>query len=97
MPGSPRTISVVARGRGRLSRLRLVLPDQSGPLVYDAALARELLARTAELPSGRRALVAILTEYRRALHDLAAGHGEADPDHRVRPLAGSGARRAGTA
>ena len=73
MPGNPRTISVACRGHGRLSRLRLVMPDQPEPRVYDAELARELLARTAELPSGRRALVRILAEYRRALRDLASG------------------------
>ncbi len=40
---------------------------------YDAALARELLARTCELPASKPALVTMLTEYRRALHDLAVG------------------------
>ena len=40
------------------------------------AAARELLARTAELPTGRRELLTVLGEYRRALSAL-AGRGEA--------------------
>jgi hypothetical protein len=36
-------------------------------------MARELLARTCELPSSKRALLVILTEYRHALHGLAVG------------------------
>lgn len=39
---------------------------------YDAALARELLASTGELPSSKRALIVMLTEYRHALADLAS-------------------------
>ena len=40
------------------------------------AAARELLVRTAELPSGRRELLTVLGEYRRALFAL-AGRGDA--------------------
>jgi hypothetical protein len=70
-PDSPaKTIAVPARGHGRSSRLRLKYPDQSDHPTYDAALARELLARTGELPDSRRALIVLLTEYRHALHDL---------------------------
>ncbi len=71
MPDKTRTISVTARGHGRFSRLLLACPDRAESPVYDAALARELLARTGEFPSSKRALLAILTEYRHALHDLA--------------------------
>ena len=74
MPNQPQTISVTRR-RSRLARLRLVRPDKAGNAGYDAARARELLARTAEIPFGKRALLAILTEYRHALHDLAYGPG----------------------
>ena len=71
MPGKPRTISVTTHGHGSFARSALVCPDQAQRSVYDAALARELLAGTAEFPSSKRALLAILTEYRHALHDLA--------------------------
>ena len=40
------------------------------------AAARELLLRTAELPNGKRELLAVLGEYRRALFAL-AGRGDA--------------------
>jgi hypothetical protein len=36
------------------------------------AAARDLLARTAELPGSKRGLLAVLGEYRRALFDLVA-------------------------
>ena len=44
----------------------------------DAALvqsARQLLRQTAELPEGERELLAVLGEYRRALHALVVGNG----------------------
>jgi hypothetical protein len=44
----------------------------------DAALvqsARQLLMHTAELPEGERELLAVLGEYRRALHALVVGNG----------------------
>ena len=41
---------------------------------YDADLAWELLSRTSEFPSSRSDMLAVLHEYRYALHDvLAAG------------------------
>jgi len=40
------------------------------------SLARELLSRTGEIPSSRRGLLAILTEYRHALSALAAESAE---------------------
>jgi hypothetical protein len=70
-----RTISVARRGT-RFSRLKVEYPEcvLDGPLrlQYDADLARELLSRTAELPSSKCGLLAVLTEYRRALAALAA-------------------------
>ena len=73
-----RTISV-ARRRKRFSRLQVEYPDRvlGGPLrlQYDVALARELLSRTAELPSSKRGLLGVLTEYRRARVALAAEPG----------------------
>lgn len=38
---------------------------------YDAAMARELLAMTAEFPNTKGALLILLTEYRHALYDMA--------------------------
>lgn len=84
---APRTITVAARSHSRFARLRLrrptaarpwssrfnvAHPDRTAYSVYDAPLARELLARTAELPASKRALIVMLTEYRHALSDLAA-------------------------
>lgn len=73
-----RTISV-ARARTRFSRLKVEYPDRDlhGPLrlQYDVDLARELLSRTAELPSSKCGLLAVLTEYRRALAALATKPG----------------------
>jgi hypothetical protein len=73
-----RTISVARRGT-RFSRLKVEYPEcgLNGPprLRYDVALARELLSRTAELPSNKRGLLAVLTEYRHALAALAAEPG----------------------
>jgi len=62
-----RTIAVAARGRSRLSRLRVRYPDRDEYRRYDADLARELLARTGELPGSKRELIALLAEYRKAL------------------------------
>ncbi|SRR5258708_39970676 len=79
-----RTIAIRARGRRRLSRLRLTYPDQVAYPNYDAEFARELLIRTAEIPDSKRALIVMLAEYRHALRDLAVppdispGH---DRDH----------------
>ena len=47
----------------------------------DAALvqsARQLLVQTAELPEGERELLAVLGEYRRALHALVVDNGRVD-------------------
>ncbi len=77
------TISVTRR-RTRFPRLTVEYPQRVGNgsprLHYDAALARELLSRTAELPSSKRDLLAVLTEYRHALAALAA-----EPDERESP------------
>jgi hypothetical protein len=73
-----RTISVTRRGTP-FSRLRVEYPEcvlNGRPrLHYDVALARELLSRTGELPSRKRDLLAVLTEYRRALVALAVEPG----------------------
>lgn len=70
-----RTIAVRARGIGRLRRLKVEYPaldvSDRQRSHYDAALARELLIRTGEIPFSRRGLLAVLTEYRRALTSLA--------------------------
>jgi hypothetical protein len=47
----------------------------------DAALvqsARQLLRQTAELPKGERELLAVLGEYRRALHAFVVSNGSVD-------------------
>jgi hypothetical protein len=47
----------------------------------DAALvqsARQLLKQTAELPEGERELLAVLGEYRRALHAFVVSNGSVD-------------------
>lgn len=84
-----RTISV-ARRRTRLPRLKAEYPKcvLNGPPrpQYDLALARELLSRTAELPSTKRGLLAVLTEYRHALAALAAdpgARGSATPNNHI--------------
>jgi hypothetical protein len=41
-------------------------------------VARDLLARTVELPASRRDLLAVLTEYRAALHAFATHHDQPD-------------------
>lgn len=62
---------VMTVGRyGRLSRLKFTYPDQAQHPSYDAALARELLTRTCELPASQRGLVLLLAEYRHALQAL---------------------------
>jgi len=66
-----RTIEVTASRPSRFSRLRVVYPDHAPHPAYDAVLARELLGRTGEFPDSKRGLVALLTEYRHALHALA--------------------------
>lgn len=40
---------------------------------YDTATARELLAMTGEFPNTKSGLLILLTEYRHALYDIAAG------------------------
>ena len=82
-----RTVAVAARSRSRFSRLRLRYPDRQRPRLvpfsgryaraaehprYDAELSMELLRRTGELPGSKRDLVALLTEYRLALHAVAS-------------------------
>jgi hypothetical protein len=71
-----RTIAVRASGIWRLRRLTVEYPslavNDRRRSHYDAALARELLSRTGEIPFSRRGLLAVLTEYRRALASLAA-------------------------
>jgi len=46
-------------------------PDPAGHPRYDNAAARELLARTSDLPGSKNDLITLLTEYRHALHALA--------------------------
>ena len=68
-----RTIGVTARSSSRFARLRVRYPlDYRGDHHYDAELARELLARTAEFPQSKHDLEIVLTEYRYALGDLIA-------------------------
>jgi hypothetical protein len=52
------------------------------------AAARELLARTAELPSSKRELLAILSEYRAALFTFAVENDKPHWGRRVAVLAG---------
>jgi hypothetical protein len=89
--GGRRTISVAARRLSRFSPLKVELPEwviQGTPRPkYDADLAWELLARTAEFPSSRTGMLAVLHEYRYALHDvLAAGPGHTEQTD-MRPAA----------
>lgn len=84
---SARTVTVAARSRSRFARLKLRYPARqrsrfvpfSGGYAraaehprYDAELSMELLRRTGELPGSKRDLVALLTEYRLALHAVAS-------------------------
>jgi hypothetical protein len=77
--GVRRTISVTAWRISRFSPLKVELPEcviQGTPWPeYDADLAWALLSRTAELHSSRSGMLALLHEYRYALHDVLA----ADP------------------
>ena len=81
------TVTVTARSRSRFARLRLRYPDRQRPRFvsfsgrdaraaqhpcYNAELSMELLSRTGELPGSKRDLVALLTEYRLALHAVAS-------------------------
>ncbi len=79
-----RTIAVTARGQGLFARLRLTYPDTELDRPYDAALARELLASTCDLPAGKRALIAMLIEYRHALADLTTSPGQSRPRQTAR-------------
>jgi len=76
-----RTISVAARRISHFSPLRVQLPDwviQGTPRPpYDADLARELLSNTGEFPRSRSGMLAVLHEYRYALHDVLTS----DPGH----------------
>ena len=66
-----RTIGVTARSSSRFARLKVRYPhDYRGDRHYDAELARELLARTSELPQSKHDLEVVITEYRYALQDL---------------------------
>jgi hypothetical protein len=73
------TISVAARRKSRFCRTRIEYPawvvNGTRRPPFDVALARELLARTGELPSSRGDLRAVLAEYRHALAALAAERG----------------------
>src|SRR6266567_5826122 len=88
----PRTIAVTARSQSPLAWLRLrcsvrrrrwiarsaiQLSAWTEHRTYNADIARGLLARTVELPSSKRALILMLTEYRHALADLAAARPQA--------------------
>lgn len=73
-PSAHRTIYVTYR-RSRFARIKLRQPDPrmpGTPASYTPELAMELLGGTCEIPEGKRALLIILREYRRALHDLAS-------------------------
>jgi hypothetical protein len=61
-PGAPQP----PRGLRRWRRV----PDPGLSPRYDSDLAAELLRSTGDLPASKRDLIAILTEYRRALHAL---------------------------
>jgi hypothetical protein len=65
------TIAVTARTRSRHARLKTCYPDYPDRRPHDAALARELLARTGELPASKHDLIIVLTEHRHPVHDLA--------------------------
>src|SRR5690348_4060580 len=70
------TAAVRNRRNGRwLSPLRIQYPqwpaDRASRPAYDLPMARQLLALTADLPASKRGLLAVLTEYRHALHALA--------------------------
>jgi hypothetical protein len=88
-----RTIAVAARRLSRFSPLRVDLPEwviQGTPRPkYDADLAWELLSRTSEFPSSRTGMLAVLHEYRYALHDVLAS----GPGHTKQPDMRPGARR----
>lgn len=81
-------LTVTARSRSRFARLRLrhpdsrlgswrtqigaPYPDRTAHPQYNAALAVKLIAGTSELPARKHDLIVLLTEYRHALHALAA-------------------------
>ena len=55
------------------------LPDEDAPKPIPQGLAlsaRDLLVRTCELPSSRRELLAVLSEYRAAVHALVVASGQ---------------------
>jgi hypothetical protein len=66
-PGTPRP-----RMSAPITVLLPALRVPGGPASYTPELAMELLNGTGELPAGKRALHIILSEYRRALRDLAS-------------------------
>ncbi len=73
-----RTIAVTTRCRSRFAWLKVRYPDAAQHPRYSTELARELLARTAELPDTKRGLIIVLTEYRHALAALIATPGADD-------------------
>ena len=80
--GAVQAISVKARSKWGLRRLKVEYPARavSGSKCrpYDAASARALLSRTGEIPSSKRGLLAVLTEYRHALSALAVEPADSD-------------------
>jgi hypothetical protein len=69
-----RAISAAAQRRVRLSRLKARHRELATGCIPAArcnvTVARELLARTAELPDSKRGLLAVLGEYRKVLYSL---------------------------
>jgi hypothetical protein len=75
MTQPPSTITVTTRRRVWRTRLTVTHPEQQQPTPtgtshYDTDRARELLTRTATMPTTKHDLKIVLTEYRRALHSL---------------------------
>jgi hypothetical protein len=62
--------------------------DISQAFLSQVAAARELLARTAELPSSKRELLAVLSEYRAALFTFAVENDKPRRGRRVAALTG---------
>ena len=82
LDGAVQTISVKTRSKWGLRRLKVEYPTRavSGSKYppYDATSARALLSRTDEIPSSKRGLLAVLTEYRHALSALAVEPADSD-------------------
>jgi hypothetical protein len=62
--------------------------DSSQALRSQVAAARELLARTSELPSSKRELLAVLREYRAALFTFAVENDKPRRGRRIAMLTG---------